>query len=139
MDFQTPQRPAKPESIVPMINVVFLLLIFFLMTAQIAPPEPFEVTAPEAEAAADPKGEITLYLSAAGVAQYQDHKDEAAFAVLQAEFGSEMIIGATGQPSIKRQLVLRADSKAKGARLAKVMSDLRRAGFASVELVVEVK
>ncbi len=32
-----PRRASGDENIVPMINVVFLLLIFFLMTAQIAP------------------------------------------------------------------------------------------------------
>ncbi|MGR3522560.1 MAG: biopolymer transporter ExbD, partial [Paracoccus sp. (in: a-proteobacteria)] len=30
-----------------MINVVFLLLIFFLLTAQIAPAPPFDVTPPD--------------------------------------------------------------------------------------------
>lgn len=38
MQFDLPQRRSRPESVVPMINIVFLLLIFFLMTAQIAPP-----------------------------------------------------------------------------------------------------
>ncbi|MBL4543543.1 MAG: biopolymer transporter ExbD, partial [Rhodobacteraceae bacterium] len=47
-------RPTRPrEPVVPMINVVFLLLIFFLMAAVIAPPEPFGVTLPRA-AADDP-------------------------------------------------------------------------------------
>lgn len=46
MDFAPPKRRPRAESIVPMINVVFLLLIFFLMTAQIAPPDPFEVAPP---------------------------------------------------------------------------------------------
>ena len=49
MDF-APRRPARParENIVPMINVVFLLLVFFVMTAQIAPPDPFDIAPPEA-------------------------------------------------------------------------------------------
>jgi len=127
MDFQPPARPPKAESIVPMINVVFLLLIFFLMTAQIAPPEPFEVAAPQAGKAGDPKGEVTLYLSAEGLAQYQDQKGEAAFAALKAELGGS------------KEVVLRADAKAQGARLAEVMAELRRAGFSAIELVVDLK
>ncbi|NHX27772.1 biopolymer transporter ExbD, partial [Escherichia coli] len=45
---QFPQHPRRDrgENIVPMINVVFLLLIFFLMTAQIGPPAPIDVTPP---------------------------------------------------------------------------------------------
>ena len=47
-------RPRRPrESAVPMINIVFLLLIFFLMTATIAPPAPFAVTPPAAERAGE--------------------------------------------------------------------------------------
>ena len=47
MEFAPASRPHTPrESVVPMINVVFLLLIFFLMTAQITAPTPVEVTPP---------------------------------------------------------------------------------------------
>ena len=49
MDFAPPRRPVPlREPVLPMINVVFLLLIFFLMTAQIAPPDMLEVTPPDA-------------------------------------------------------------------------------------------
>lgn len=47
MDFQT-RRRRNGLAIVPMINLVFLLLIFFLMTAQITPTDLLEVTPPEA-------------------------------------------------------------------------------------------
>ena len=50
MRLDAPQPRPPVESVTPMINVVFLLLIFFLMTATIAPPAPFEVELPAAEA-----------------------------------------------------------------------------------------
>ena len=40
MQIDMPKRRPRGESIIPMINVVFLLLIFFLLTAQIAPADP---------------------------------------------------------------------------------------------------
>ena len=40
------------EPVLPMVNLVFLLLIFFLMTAIIAPHPPLEVREPEAGGAA---------------------------------------------------------------------------------------
>ncbi|WP_322867174.1 biopolymer transporter ExbD [Aquicoccus sp. G2-2] len=43
MDIPRPVRRPRGEAILPMINVVFLLLIFFLMTAELAPPEPVAV------------------------------------------------------------------------------------------------
>ncbi len=38
----TPRRGG--DNLLPMINVVFLLLIFFLISAEMTPPEPFEVS-----------------------------------------------------------------------------------------------
>jgi len=40
MEFARPRHRRPLEPIVPMINVVFLLLIFFLMSAQIRTPRP---------------------------------------------------------------------------------------------------
>ena len=50
MNFAPPRNPrmAQDRAIVPMINVVFLLLVFFLMTASLTPPPPREITAPVA-------------------------------------------------------------------------------------------
>jgi periplasmic protein TonB len=52
MDFGSPPRRPRAESVVPMINVVFLLLVFFLMTATIAPPDPFASVPPDPFASA---------------------------------------------------------------------------------------
>ena len=41
-------RPKRQDDIVPMINVAFLLLIFFLMSAVIVPPAPLDIAAPSA-------------------------------------------------------------------------------------------
>ena len=124
LDFSPPQRKPQGESIVPMINVVFLLLIFFLMTAQIAPPEPFEVAPPTAQKAAGTAADQVIYLSDKGVLQFQDSQGVAAIAALTPH-------GA------KPTLILRADGGAKGHRLAGVMADLRKAGFDRIELVVQ--
>ncbi|CUH85931.1 ExbD/TolR family protein [Thalassovita mediterranea] len=128
MQFDAPIRPPKAESIVPMINVVFLLLIFFLMTAQIAPPDPFEVTPPEATAAAEPQAELMLYLNADGVLAFEDHRGAAVLAAL-----STQVMAADGHAP---HVVLRADAAGQGARLAEVMAQLRGIGVGAVELVV---
>ena len=39
----------KKESIIPMVNVIFLLLIFFLMTSSFIIPDPFELNKPYAD------------------------------------------------------------------------------------------
>lgn len=45
MDLRREPRQRR-ESIVPMINVAFLLLVFFMMVAVIAPPDPIAVEQP---------------------------------------------------------------------------------------------
>lgn len=125
MDFDASPRKPRAESIVPMINVVFLLLIFFLMTAQIAPPEPFEVSPPTAEKAAEPDGELVLYVGKESALQFQDTAGEAAFTAISAAAGD-------GQA-----LQLRIDASLDGDRLAQIMQRLSAVGFSRVEVIVQ--
>ncbi|MGI9388543.1 MAG: ExbD/TolR family protein [Boseongicola sp.] len=51
-------RRSRQDDIVPMINVAFLLLVFFLMSAVIAPPAPVKITAPStSESSSTAEGE----------------------------------------------------------------------------------
>ena len=78
MDFADPPRKPKPEAIVPMINVVFLLLIFFLMTSQVAPPEPFDIETPTAMEDQAPMADPVLYLDLSGRLHFDGAEGEAA-------------------------------------------------------------
>jgi len=113
MDF----RPARPrrrpaEAIVPMINVVFLLLIFFLMTAEIAPQAPFEVTPPQAAAQDEAAPEHILFLAADGTPSYGGTTGGAAWQALAGRAGGNA------------PLLIRADTDLPAATLARVMSRL---------------
>jgi len=125
MDFDAAPRKPRAESIVPMINVVFLLLIFFLMTARIAPPEPFEVSPPTADNAAEPEGELILFVGKDSAVQFQDTAGDAAYKAIGAATG-------TG-----KALQLRIDASLDGDRLAQVMQELAAVGFSRVEVVVQ--
>ncbi|MBN2761331.1 MAG: biopolymer transporter ExbD [Rhodobacteraceae bacterium] len=119
MDFAPPSRPRGPrESVVPMINVVFLLLIFFLMSAQIAPPDPVDIMPPSV-ALADrpaPTDMQVLWLGGEGVLLTAD--------------GLAPDMGALGSA-----VSLRADADAPAADLARVLRDLASAGVREVTLV----
>ncbi|HDR29390.1 ExbD/TolR family protein [Rhodovulum sp.] len=119
-DFDTPAPRARADSIVPMINVVFLLLIFFLMSARIAPPEPFEAAPPRA-AAQDPVAGDTLYLSGDGALAYGAARGEAVFAALAAR--------DTVHP-----LVIRADAGVEAAALARLTARLAAEGQGALRL-----
>lgn len=119
MDFAPPIRHRSPrESVVPMINVVFLLLIFFLMTAQITPPDPVEVTPPRVQMSDGPvpDGGITLWLERDGT--------------LVTGHGAAPDMAALG-----RDVTLRADADAPAAALARALRALGAAGTRNVVLV----
>ncbi|MDK3074698.1 biopolymer transporter ExbD [Sedimentitalea sp. JM2-8] len=123
MQFTRSRRRPHAESVVPMINVVFLLLIFFMMTARIAPAPPFDLTLPEAdsdEAVADLE---TLYVSAAGMIALGGQTGEDAWAAIEAAESVE-------------QVTIRADAELPARDLASILSRLAKAGVTRFSLVV---
>lgn len=121
LDFGTDTRRQRGESIVPMINVVFLLLIFFLMSARIAPPDPFETAPPAARGGVPVEGD-TLHVSAEGALAYGAARGDAVFQAL-AERGRET------------PLAIRADAGLEAATLARLAGRLAAAGQDRLRLV----
>ncbi|MBF53764.1 MAG: biopolymer transporter ExbD [Confluentimicrobium sp.] len=128
----TPDAARAPtrESTVPMINIVFLLLIFFLITAQIAPPAPFAVTPPAASSAAAENSDapLILHLDAAGTPGFVSPdgpaNGDAALAAL----------AAARAACADCTLTLRADRAAPARTLAALLPRLTAMGFAQVDL-----
>ena len=104
-----------------MINVVFLLLIFFLMTAQIAPPVPFDVALPRAAGDED-SGQAALYISADGEIAFETARGDAALTQAAESDGP---------------LRLHADASLPAATLARVLAQLSTLGATQIELVTE--
>lgn len=115
---ERPRRP-RPEPVVPMINVVFLLLIFFLMTASLTPPAPFDITAPEAPGKPDEAQRDTLYLSADGQLAYGDLR------------GPQALEAAAAAGPVR----LAADARLPAAELTRILTRLSAQGAAEVQLV----
>jgi len=118
-----PDRPRRTrrEGVVPMINVGFLLLVFFLLVAEIAPPDPFAVN-PPGVAAPEPlsRGEDILHVAADGRLAHGTARSEAVFAQIAAGEGV---------------LVLRADRSLPAAELAALLGRIAAAGRGEVRLV----
>lgn len=110
-------RPVR-DSVVPMINVAFLLLIFFLMTAVIAPPDPTEVTLPEAAIEAEAVAPETLVISANGALVYGQLQGDDVFTAIPG--GS---------------LRIRVDAELDGAVLARIAVRLAENGVTTIQLV----
>lgn len=127
MDLSEPSRAPRTESIVPMINVVFLLLIFFLMTSHLAQPEPFEVVPPHAVVKGEANAEQILFVDKNGRMSFNAVGGEAAIAALAAQSTETSVIQ------------LRADASIEAKKLARILRDLSGAGLSRVELVISPK
>jgi biopolymer transport protein ExbD len=117
---------ARGENIVPMINIVFLLLIFFMLSATIAPPDPFGLELPEGAAGAAEGAPRThvLWIGPAGELAHAGAEGAAALAALADAH-------APGD-----RVVLRADAALDGAVFAGVLADLAGLGIAEITLAV---
>ncbi len=122
MQLSRKRRRPRAESVVPMINVVFLLLIFFLMTAQIAPPAPFDVELPTSEADAPADGQDVLYVSAEGELAFNDVRAGAVFDALALD-------------ERDGPLLIRADARVPAAELAALLPRLSAIGITDTVLV----
>lgn len=140
--FLPPSAPRRRgESIVPMINVVFLLLIFFLMTAQIAPPDPFEVTLPHAAEGAAPREGAALHVGPDGALGFRDLRGDAALAAAVAEAGAspESAPPQVAADAEAGRVVLRADAALEASALAGLLARLAEAGASRVDVSVTPK
>ena len=111
-------RATRQDDVVPMINVAFLLLIFFLMSAVIAPPAPVDITAPSAsEPPATVEG-ARFYVAAGGELVGADGL------VIQnlSEFAGEPV-------------TISADASLPASAFVRVVENLRVAGITEVHLI----
>ncbi|MDU8913696.1 biopolymer transporter ExbD [Aestuariicoccus sp. MJ-SS9] len=113
----SPPRRRMREPVVPMINVVFLLLIFFLMTAQIAPQAPFDMTLPRA------LGDEAL----TAVPLFVSRDGDLAYGPLR---GTEALAAAAADAP----LTIEADARLEAAQLARLLAELGRLGAADIQL-----
>lgn len=132
MNLVSHRRRSSDASLIPMINVVFLLLIFFLLAAQIKAPDPIEVSAPVSISEMVSDGELTLFIGADGQIKFGDisgpeRLEQALIAICQEQ----------DCPSINVRV--KADRAADAAVVAGLLPVLARAGFGSAEFVTALQ
>ena len=124
MNFAPHRKTRMPQdrAIVPMINVVFLLLVFFLMTASLTPPPPLPIAAPTADMPRAYREPRTLYIDADGMRAYGGAMGDAAMADL-----------AATPP--KGSLPILADAAYPAADLARLLPELAALGITDIRLI----
>jgi biopolymer transport protein ExbD len=128
MRIDAPPRRLPPEPYLPLINVVFLLLIFFLIVARMGPSDPLPVTAPVADGT-KVGGKIALYLAADGTLAHGAVVGNTAMNAL-ANTRASACAAPCAAP-----LLLHVDRATSAQRLAAVMTQLAAMGWGDVQLI----
>ena len=115
-------RQRRTEPTVPMINVVFLLLVFFLMTAAITPPDALDVSPPVAEMDPADLPADTLFIAADGALAYEDARGATVFPALSLR-------------EDEASLAIRADAGLDARDLARILPRLAEVGITSIRIV----
>lgn len=119
----------QAEPLLPMIDVVFFLIVFFMMVSHFAEPEPFAVARPLSGADQQVAGDGAIYVSATGQVAVQGAdgvvEGDAAVAALVARCGN----GACGP------VLIHADEAAPAGVVAALLPKLAAAGLADLRLV----
>lgn len=128
MRFDPPRPKSDDERILPLINVVFLLLIFFMLAGRLAASDPFRVEPPRsaAEGAAEAQEAVVL-LGAEGRLALDGR-------VLERPALQQALAGRLkAEPDLL--IRLKADGRAEATEVVAVMELLRDAGAERLKLL----
>jgi len=128
--FHVAHRPRNDdESILPLINIVFLLLIFFMVAGQLSAIDPFEVEPVESAVDGQPgPDEFMVIVGTEGrLAVNQDETDLEGMAALVREH-----VGRHGEAARVR---VKADGRAEAVEVVGVLEHLREAGIDRIDLL----
>lgn len=128
MRFAHSRRRNEDERILPLINVVFLLLIFFMLAGRFSASDPFEVEPPRSVSqGAATERDILVLVSADGRLALDGEIIESA--ALGAAVADRL------SPDKTMRLWLKADGSAEATRVVEVMELLRAAGAEQLRLL----
>lgn len=130
IDFGARQRRRPYEAVVPLINVVFLLLIFFLLAGTMQEPEPVDVTLPTGQLdEIKPPEAVTVYIGKDGFVYIFDQIIEARFApyMLRSFFLKE------GHRSVQ----VKADADSDAETLIELMERMREIHVEEITIITD--
>lgn len=131
MEFEGLQRNRKIPSLTPLIDIVFLLLVFFMLTAHFVKDEALDVSLPEADSSAVIEDEGALEI----VLDNQGHIliDKKHVAVTELE----KVLQQQLDNRKNKQILLRGDKIAKLGLTVSVMDAARKVGATSLDIVTQ--
>jgi len=136
---QVAKKRESDDRLIPLINVVFLMLIFFLLAGSIRPPEPFEIALPVSTSEQiRAKETLVLMIGPDGQmsidgALLKENRPQALSDELSSRWRNDE---SSAGPQL-RKIELRADQALPIAKLSVILSAVTGAGADEVSLITE--
>lgn len=131
VEFEGLQRNRKIPSLTPLIDIVFLLLVFFMLTAHFVKDQVLDVTLPEADSATTLDNEEALEIVLDNRGHILIEKKHIAVSELDKVL-QQMLSGRKN-----KQVILRGDEVAQLGLTVKVMDAARKAGADSLDIITQ--
>lgn len=129
VEFEGLQRNRKIPSLTPLIDIVFLLLVFFMLTAHFVKDEALDITLPKADSATTLDNEEALEI----VLDKRGHILIKKKHIAPAEL--DKVLQQMLQGRKNKQVILRGDEVAQLGLTVKVMDAARKAGAGSLDII----
>lgn len=131
MQFEGIRRSSEAPNLTPLIDIVFLLLVFFLLTAHFVKDEGIAIQLPQAESAVTNDDEAVVEVVVEGSGNILVGGEAVAVEDLEQRL-SEALTGKA-----KKWVTLRGDKQAELQSAIAVLDAARKAGAESVDMVTE--
>ena len=131
MNILTKQKKrARSPNLVPLINIVFLLLIFFMLTGTLKRSDIFDISPPESSTGADAEApELVLLISKSNKLALNNQNIEFS------ELNTKLLNIIQEYPI--QEVLIKADGKANSGTLSKVINIMREAGIKRAAIVTK--
>ena len=131
MNILTKQKKrARSPNLVPLINIVFLLLIFFMLTGTLKRSDIFDISPPESSTGADAEApELVLLISKSNKLALNNQNIEFS------ELNTKLLNIVQEYPL--QEVLIKADGKATSGTLSKVINVIREVGIKRAAIVTK--
>ena len=124
------KKKARSPNLVPLINIVFLLLIFFMLTGTLKRSDIFDISPPESSTGADAEApELVLLISKSNKLALNNQNIEFS------ELNTKLLNIIQEFPI--QEVLIKADGKANSGTLSKVINVMREVGIKRAAIVTK--
>ena len=128
--FLKQNKRSRTPNLVPLINIVFLLLIFFMLTGTLKRSDIFDISPPESSTGADAEApELVLLISKSNQIALNNKNIE--FSELQ----KQLLVIVETYPL--QEVLVKADGKAYSGTLSKIINIIRESGIKRAAIVTK--